>query len=82
MTLSEVYVEAKLRDLPTALTVQQAAKVMQIGVTKTYDLTRRKGFPAIRDGWKIRIPTHALFKWMEEEAFRNDGTPAVREESY
>lgn len=65
-------------DLPPALTVHQAAEVLNIGINKMYDLTRRKGFPAIRDGWKIRIPRDALFRWMEQEAFQNTGEAASR----
>lgn len=67
------------RGLPPVLTVREAAKVLQLGVTKTYDMTRRKGFPAIRDGWKITIPTAALFKWLEEEAFKNTGDAMQRD---
>lgn len=65
-------------DLPPVLTVEQAAKAMQIGVNKMYDLTRRKGFPAVRDGWKIRISRDGMFRWFEQEALANSGQASQR----
>jgi excisionase family DNA binding protein len=60
------------------LSVKEAARILGVGVSKVYELTRRPGFPAIRDGWKIIIPAHGLYRWMEEEAFRNDGSAMAR----
>ncbi|KPV42070.1 hypothetical protein AN477_19685 [Alicyclobacillus ferrooxydans] len=64
--------------VPAQLTVREAAKVIGLGKNKMYELTRRKGFPCIRDGWKIIIPRDALFRWLEEEAFRNTGEATQR----
>lgn len=72
--------QSKQDDLPSTLTVEQAAKVLRVGKNKMYDLTRRPGFPAIRDGWRILIPRDALFRWLEEEAFRNTGEAATTRE--
>lgn len=65
-------------DFPVTLTVKEAAKVLRMGVTKTYNLTRRKGFPAIRDGWKIRIPRDELFRWANQQAMQNPGAPCEK----
>lgn len=62
-------------DLPPVLTVREAAEAARVSVYKMYDLTRRPGFPAVRDGRMIRIPRDALFQWLEREGLANDGQP-------
>lgn len=62
-------------ELPVVLTVPEAAKVLRVSRNKMYDMTRRKGFPAIRDGHRILIPRDALFQWLTDEAFKNTGEP-------
>lgn len=74
--MSKVIAEAP--QVKLTLNVREAAQVVGVGINKRYDMTRRKGFPAIRDGWKIIIPRDALIKWLNEEAFRNDGEAASR----
>ena len=56
-----------LDDLPPFLTVPQAAKVLQLGRSKTYELTvefertsGRSGIPFVWLGHQKRIPLHAL----------------------
>ncbi|WP_018130976.1 helix-turn-helix domain-containing protein [Effusibacillus pohliae] len=63
---------------PASLKVEDVAEIMRIGLNSAYELTRRPGFPAIRDGWKIRIPRDAFFRWYEQEALRNTGEAASR----
>lgn len=63
---------------PPSLKVEDVAKIMSIGINKAYDLTRRPGFPAVRDGWKIRIPRDAFFRWFEQRALENTGEAASR----
>jgi len=59
----------KKTDLPIMLTVDEAAKVMQISPTTMRNkVLCRPDFPKIRIGTIWRIPTKALFEWMEEEA--------------
>lgn len=53
--------------------VKQAASFLGIGTEKCYELTRRKGFPALRDGNRIIIPREGLRRWLEEEASKNPG---------
>jgi len=54
--------------LPLALTVEQAAEQAGVGLTKMREWTRREGFPAIRDGKRVMIPTRLFIEWLEREA--------------
>ena len=62
-----------LDDLPPFLTVGQAAEVLQLGRSKTYELTveweRRggqSGLPFVWFGHQKRIPRAALVKFIED----------------
>ncbi len=62
-----------LDDLPPFLTVGQAAKVLQLGRSKTYELTvewersgNQAGLPFVRFGHQKRIPRAALVKFIED----------------
>jgi excisionase family DNA binding protein len=58
----------------TKITVdpKEMAEMLGINVSTAYELTRRKGFPAIRiSERRIIIPVDALKKWLTEEAFKN-----------
>ena len=72
---------AVLEDLPPFLTVDQAAKVLQLGRSKTYELTvefdctaGRTGLPFVWLGRQKRIPRTALIRFMDPD-FRR--TPAA-----
>jgi len=63
-------------DLPAFLTVEQAAKELQIGRSKAYDLTVEwertggaSGLPFVRCGWQKRVPRAAL-DWFGKRAWR------------
>ena len=62
-----------LDDVPPFLTVEQAAKVLQLGRSKTYELTvewersgGRSGLPFVWFGHQKRIPRAALIKFVED----------------
>ena len=62
-----------LDDLPPFLTVEQAAKVLQLGRSKSYELTvewerssGRTGLPFVWFGHQKRIPRAALIKFIED----------------
>lgn len=62
-----------LDDLPPFLTVSQAAKVLQLGRSKTYELTvewdrsgGRSGLPFVWFGRQKRIPRAALVRFIED----------------
>ena len=64
-----------LDELPPFLTVDQAAKVLQIGRSKTYELTvefdcsaGRTGLPFVWLGKQKRIPRTALLRYMDPDA--------------
>ena len=70
-----------LDDLPPFLTVEQAAKVLQLGRSKTYELTvefdcsaGRTGLPFVWLGRQKRIPRTALIRFMDPDLRRS---PAV-----
>ena len=62
-----------LDELPPFLTVEQAAKVLQLGRSKTYELTvewersaGRTGLPFVWFGHQKRVPRAALIKFIED----------------
>lgn len=61
-----------LDDLPPFMTVKQAAKVLQLGRSKTYELTvewdrssGKTGLPFVWFGCQKRIPRAALVQFIE-----------------
>jgi excisionase family DNA binding protein len=67
---------AMLDDLPPFLTVGQAAKVLQLGRSKTYELTvewertgGRSGLPFVWFGRQKRIPRAALVRFIEQSLY-------------
>ena len=64
-------------ELPPFLTVEQAAKAMQLGRSKTYELTvefecsaGRSGLPLVWLGKQKRIPRTALIRFMDPDSRR------------
>ncbi len=62
-----------LDDLPPFLTVGQAAKVLQLGRSKTYELTvewersgGQRGLPFVWFGRQKRVPRAALVRFIED----------------
>lgn len=61
-----------MAELPRFLTVEQASKLLQLGRSKTYELTvewertcGRSGIPFVWFGNQKRIPLDALMRWVE-----------------
>jgi excisionase family DNA binding protein len=66
-----------LADLPPFLTVEQAADVLQLGRSKTYELTVEyerthgaSGLPFVWLGKQKRIPRDALLRYMDPDLRR------------
>jgi excisionase family DNA binding protein len=57
----------KYEDLPDVLTIPEMAKFLQIGITKAYEMSHWRGFPAVRIGRAIRVPKKALLEWLEQQ---------------
>jgi excisionase family DNA binding protein len=49
-----------LADMPLALTVEEAAKVLRIGRSAAYAAARSGDLPTIRVGRSLRVPRHRL----------------------
>jgi len=61
-----------LEDLPAFMTVGQAAKALQLGRSKAYELTVEydrsggaSGLPFVRFGCQKRVPREALVRFIE-----------------
>ena len=59
-------------EMPTFLTVEQAAKVLQLGRSKAYELTvewersgGKTGIPFVWFGNQKRVPLDALMRWVD-----------------
>lgn len=68
-------------DLPPFMTVEQAAKVLQLGRSKTYELTveyectaGRSGLPFVWLGRQKRIPRNALLRLMSVDLTQPSAT--------
>lgn len=64
-------------DFPLILNVSDIQQILRVGRVKAYEITKRKDFPAIKDGNRILIPRDAFFRWVEAVA-TSDKTLAVR----
>jgi excisionase family DNA binding protein len=53
--------------LPEMLTVKQLSETLGIGLTLSYNLVRRKDFPAIKLGREYRVLASELPIWMEKQ---------------
>lgn len=61
-------------DAPDMMRVEEAARFLRIGRNRAYEETARflatsgaAGLPCIRIGRSIRVPRHALERWVEEQ---------------
>jgi excisionase family DNA binding protein len=61
-----------MEELPRFLTVEQASKLLQLGRSKTYELTvewersnGKSGIPFIWFGNQKRVPLDALMRWVD-----------------
>ena len=55
-------------DLPLILTVPEAAKIAKVSPGTMYQMVRIEGFPVVRFGRSIRIPTQAFLRWLDSQA--------------
>ena len=51
---------------PVLLTVRQAAKILNLGINRTYGLANAGVLPCIRIGNTLRIPATALEQWIQD----------------
>jgi len=50
------------------ITVEEMGRRIGVGRVGAYALAASKGFPALRIGKRILIPTDALRRWLDERA--------------
>ncbi len=55
---------------PVLLTVRQAAKILNLGINRTYGLANAGVLPCIKIGNTIRIPASALERWIQDNIGR------------
>ncbi len=51
--------------MPLLLTVRDVEAELQLGRTRTYELVRSGELPVVRVGRAVRVPRHALERWIE-----------------
>jgi len=62
--MSKAKANLNLADMGAAVNVEELAQVLKISKTKAYELVKMEGFPAVKLGKRILIPTEALVHWL------------------
>lgn len=52
----------------SVLSVQELARQMGISLPKAYELVKEPGFPTIRIGTRILIPTEGFRDWLRQKS--------------
>ena len=52
----------------SVLSVQELARQMGISLPKAYELVKEPGFPTIRIGTRILIPTEVFRDWLRQKS--------------
>lgn len=52
--------------MPVCLTIKEVASFMKIGINKAYEVVHSKGFPKIKVGRRIVIPTESFLEWLKK----------------
>ncbi|GHO91012.1 hypothetical protein KSF_010600 [Reticulibacter mediterranei] len=53
------------QEQPLLITVEQTAKLLSLGTTKTWELIAQEGLPVVRLGRAVRVNPKRLEKWVE-----------------
>ena len=56
----------------SVLSVQELAQQMGISLPKAYELVKEPGFPTIRIGTRILIPTEGFQNWLRKKSATKD----------
>jgi excisionase family DNA binding protein len=59
---------------PGLLKVEEAAKFLALGRSKTYELIARGELPVVRIGRSVRVPRSALQAWIEAKSEPSSGS--------
>jgi excisionase family DNA binding protein len=60
--------EERKQSTPLAVRVSEAARLLDIGRSKCYDLIRSGTLPSIRVGKTVRVPLAPLYAWVEQQS--------------
>jgi excisionase family DNA binding protein len=52
---------------PALLRVEEAARILALGRSKTYELIARGELPSVRIGRAVRVPRNALQEWLRAQ---------------
>ncbi|WP_213997006.1 helix-turn-helix domain-containing protein [Tepidanaerobacter syntrophicus] len=73
-TVGSDLLDAKIDDgndgFPTVMTIAQMAEFLQIGISKAYEMSHWRGFPAVHIGRQVRVPKKALLEWLAQQKQR------------
>jgi len=64
--------EAKMEQL--LLRVNETAKLIGLGKSKTYDLIAKGELPAVRIGRSVRVPVDGLHAWIAAQVRRGESS--------
>lgn len=57
----------ELKNLPVTFRVELLAKVLDVNLTRAYEIAKRPGFPSIRLGKRLVIVRDGFIRWLENE---------------
>ena len=57
------------------LRIEEAAKVLRLGRSKTYELIRDGTLPVVHIGKAVRVPSGSLQRWIEKLAAEAEAEP-------
>ncbi len=59
------------------LRIEEAARYLSLGRSKTYQLVASGELPVVRIGRSVRVPAAALRRWVEQQAEQGSPVPAA-----
>lgn len=71
------YSEREIRELPGFLTVEEAARVLRLKRSTTYEYIRRGDIPSVRLGRFIRVPKAKILEMAGLVEERGPGTEKI-----
>ena len=60
--------------LPLLITVDEAAKMLNLSRSKTYELTKTRQIPCVRIDRSVRVPLRALIDWIQAKTQESNPT--------
>lgn len=62
--MSKAKANLNLAEMGAAVNVEELAQVLKISKTRAYELVKMQGFPTLKLGKRILVPTEALVQWL------------------